>query len=247
MKLKNIFFPAIIFIIIGLSACKKEYYEETGKHDPKYNGTIWQYLQGRKDLFDTLTKVVEYAGMKDILDKESVTFFAPPDMSIVKAMKELNEYLVSRGQDTVTSYKQVDPSVWKDFLGMYIIKDKYVLKDFPQLDTINLETFGGQGYTSYSGRVMNIGVLYNDTKTVNSNGDIQIIKYSGYRQLYLNYVENYSSSNNLFSMTTGPVATSDIQPTNGVLHVLQFSRHIFGFQRLDFVRAAVDKGIKPLN
>jgi hypothetical protein len=41
------------------------------------------------------------------------------------------------------------------------------------------------------------------------------------------------------------VATSDIQPTNGVLHVLQFSKHTLGFVGSLFAGDAYTIGVLP--
>lgn len=89
----------ILLVGLALSACKKEDYLDTGVHDPKYKGTIWQYLESRPDLFDTLTVALKIAKLDVVLQNEEVTFFAPPDPSIMKSVWFLNEALFRSGQD----------------------------------------------------------------------------------------------------------------------------------------------------
>ena len=59
---------------------------------------------------------------------------------------------------------------------------------------------------------MNVGVVYFDA------GEVQ---YAGYRQLYYSYMSNLANQEE--SMINVAVASSDIQPNNGVVHVLIFS------------------------
>lgn len=248
MNLKHNPFAVLILIsilFIGFySSCKKDYYLDGGIHDVKYDGSILDFLHSRPELFDSLSKIIDLAGYSDLIDKEEITFFAPTNQSINKSMFNLNEQLYFMGQDTVLDLSQVDAEVWRDFLSMYILKDKYVLKDFPQLDTNDLVTYPGQGYLTLQEKPMNIGVLYNDVVSKNSAGVEQIIKYAGYRQLYINFVRNFGDMNSYGGMVTAPVATSDIQPENGVLHVLVFSKHSFGFDSDEFFLKAYSKGIK---
>ena len=224
-------FVAFISSLVVLASCTKEYYEDGGVHSPKYDGTIMQFLKSRPELFDTLVKVAELTKYAELLDdpNANITFFAPASQSINKSVIALNRTLFARGQDTVKDVKQISPEVWEKFLGYYIYNDRYLLKDYPQIDTNDYLTYPGQGYLSLNGEAMNIGTFYNDVVSKNNAGVEQVMKYAGYRQILIN--------------RSNPVATSDIQPINGVLHVLQFSRHTFGFYSYDFSTNAINKGI----
>jgi hypothetical protein len=76
-----------------------------------------------------------------------------------------------------------------------------------------------------------------------------VIKYAGYRQLYFNFPYSITSPGDIQEyftpFVTAPVATSDIQPTNGVLHVLQFSKHTLGFVGSLFAGDAYTIGVLP--
>jgi hypothetical protein len=185
--------------------------------------------------------------MDEVLDKENVTFFAPTSSSIVKSVIYLNRSLRAAGQDTVKDYRQIKKRVWRKFLTQYIFKGTNTLKDYPQLDTLAYAAYPGQAYASYDGEIMNIGVIYNDAGGV---------KYTGYRQLFLSYIEDRTMPTQ--SLINAPVATSDIQPTNGVIHVLRqaelagnpigslvINKHDFGFSKPLFVREVLAAGIDP--
>jgi hypothetical protein len=227
-----------VFIIAAcfLAGCKKDsYYYDTGVHQAKYDGTILDYLKAKPFIFDSLVLAIKVAGMEDVFQKENVTFFAPPSSCIHKAIVNLNTDLRNNGKDTVSQLGQVQPQVWKDMLSEYVFKGSYLLKDIPQIDTLALSAFSGQGYVSYGGRTMNIGVFYNS-----ANG----VKYVGYRQLILSFIPDFS--NPTVGLLSVPIATSDIQPTNGVIHALQFQNHVLGFDSRRFITAAESAGIsKP--
>ena len=225
----------LLAVILGvLASCKKQYFFDTGIHKAEYNGSILSYLKANPTYFDTTVRIINLAGMNDVLDKENVTFFAPTSSSIYKSIKRLNVFLRQSGKDTVSQLQQIKPSVWKETLSLYVFKGTYRLKDYPQLDTLSILAYPGQGYTSYGDRTMNIGVAYNDAGGV---------KYAGYRQLILSYIPDLSNPQT--SLINIPVASSDIAPTNGIIHVLQQDRHYFGFSTEQFINTAVSNGILP--
>src|SRR5690554_3612204 len=138
---------SITISLVMFSSCQK-YYLDSGTHAPTYDGTVMDYIKERKDIFDSLAKIIQLADMESILNRQGVTFFAPGDASIRKSIFRLNRYLYALGRDTVFTLDQVDASVWKEYLSMYIYNNTYLLKDIPQLDTNNMNIFPGQGFIS---------------------------------------------------------------------------------------------------
>jgi hypothetical protein len=227
---------ALLLVVAAciLASCKKQYFYDTGVHVAAYNGSILTYLKSNPVYFDTTVRVINLAGMNDVLDKENVTFFAPTSSTIFKSIKGLNIFLRQSGKDTVSQLEQIKPAVWKETLSLYIFKGTYRLKDYPQLDTLSILAYPGQGYTSYGGRTMNIGVSYRDAGGV---------KYAGYRQLILSYIPDFSHPQ--VGLINIPIASSDIAPTNGIVHVLQQDHHNFGFNTTQFINTAISNGILP--
>ncbi|QBR12855.1 fasciclin domain-containing protein [Sphingobacterium sp. CZ-2] len=231
---KHIVWKLAVVMLICFTGCKK-YYFDSGIHDPKFNGSSIKYLESKLDFFDSTLMVIDLAGMKNVIENEEVTFFAPPSGCITRAVLGLNRQLQFNGKDTVKELSQIKPQVWKNMLSNYIFKGKNLLKDYPQRDTVSYLAYPGQNYTSYGGRIMNIGVIFNDA------GGVQ---YAGYRQLFLAYIPDLS--NPMVSLRNIPIATSDIQTNNGVIHVLNRTKHTFGFFSNTFIDQAISAGIDPL-
>ena len=223
----------VIAVAMASMSCTK-YYFDTGVHEAKYEGSILEFMKEKTPFFDSTLMVIELAGMNDVFQKENVTFFAPPSGTVFRAVHNLNQYLKFSGKDTVSSLDQIKPEVWRNTLSNYIFKGTNLLKDYPQRDTTAYVAYPGQNYTSYGGRIMNIGVIFNDA------GGVQ---YAGYRQLYLAYIPDFS--NPQVSLTNVPVATSDIQPKNGVIHVLNRTKHAYGFRSNSFIDQVISAGIEP--
>lgn len=215
----------LLITALLLSSCKKDYYIDGGLADPHYKGTIYEYLVQNPDLFDTVAYIVEKAGLKEMLQNDSVTFFTPTDQSIVTAINLLNEYRYRMVEDSV-KLADIPGKVWKKFLGMYILKGKYTANKFARIDPVNVYAYPGINYVMNSGYILNIGLIYQ-----NYNG----VEAVGARVLLLTDItyDPVTFANNPKTL----VMTSDIQPTNGVLHVLSF-RHDFGFRLGEFLRTA---------
>lgn len=226
----------VLFLSVSLMNCQNDdYLQDGGMHNPHYNGTVWEYLNSRPDYFKTLVEVIDMADMEDVFKNEEITFFAPTDWSIKGSVNALSQYLYKNmGEDTIQDLRQIKPEVWKEYLSLYIIKEKYLMKDIPQLDTTAVAAYPGQAYYSYGGRPMNVGVVYAD-----ANG----VKYAGYRQILYSYIYDFTTQD----MQNAYVATSDIQPTNGVVHVIRFIDHAFGFSESSFIQRAINVGIIPYN
>ncbi|MDI3322718.1 fasciclin domain-containing protein [Pinibacter soli] len=214
-----------------LTACKKnDYYVDSGTSNPKFNGTVMDYLQSKTGVFDTTVQVIKLAGMEKVFSTDTITFFAPNNICIRNLVTNYNFYLSSLGRDTVKKLSDIDPSVWKNLMSLYVFKGARKLTDFHQLDLDVINSFSGGMYVSYNGRPMNIGVRYNDEGS---------IKYAGYRSLYISYILDLTRPTYLVGTTwtsngtwiMARVTSSDIQPTNGVVHVIAFSNppHSLGF------------------
>lgn len=66
------------------------------------------------------------------------------------------------------------------------------------------------------------------------------MKYAGARQIIYSYVYDFT----IGDMKNAYVATSDIQPTNGVVHVLRLTDHAFGFEPYLFATKAINATIE---
>lgn len=207
--------------MIAVSSCSKDnYYKDGGLAKAQFNGTVMQYLQSNPK-FDTIAQIVKLAKMDDIFSKENITFFAPTDEvirrsigivngSIPEMQGGLNQQLYDLKKDTIRKLEDIPSNIWRKYLMRYVLKGKYLLKDFPQLDFNLRPLYPGGYYYGYNGDLSNIGVVYNTANTV---------RYAGYRQLCIAAIIDPSNPS-LYQFMSAAVASSDIQPTNGVVHVL---------------------------
>jgi hypothetical protein len=225
-----------VLLMITVSSCKKDdYYRDGGLAKAEFNGTILQYLQSNPK-FDTIAQIVKLAGLEDVFSKEQITFFAPTDEVIRRCIGQvftknpdinngINKRLYDLNKDTLKTLADVRPEVWKKYLLRYVFKGKFLLKDYPQLDFDLRPLYPGGYYYTYTGDLANIGVVYNSANNV---------KYTGYRQLTISSLPDPSNPNQFYSAA---VASSDIQPTNGAVHVLAvyFGFGSIGDARLDVI------------
>jgi hypothetical protein len=221
--IKKYITPIICSVILAItvSSCSKDnYYKDGGLANPHFNGTVLQYLQSNPQ-FDTIAQVVKLAGMEDIFSKEDITFFAPTDETIrrtigivngkIPELKDgLNQQLFDLKKDTIKQLSDIPKQTWRKYLMRYVFKGKFLLKDYPQLDFSLRPLYPGGYYYGYNGDLANIGVVYGTANTV---------KYAGYRQLCIAEISDPSNPQ-FYYFGSAAVASSDIQPTNGVVHAL---------------------------
>lgn len=216
MKRFSVWMVCLLGIIAA--SCSKPYFEDTGIHEGTFNGTVWQYLASKPEHFSLVTEIIKQAGMEsDFSTSNDITFFAPKNPSIEKAIFKLNRQLESIGKDTIADFAQIKPVVWKEFVSLYVVPGKIELKDVVQVDTTTY-AYKGQTYKSWNGRSMNIGLMYHSAGGV---------KYAGYRQIVYSYIRDFSfpEASRLNTM----VATSNNRTQNGMVHVLEAYRHMFPF------------------
>ena len=128
-SIKKHFAPLAIFsvLLVVISSCSNDkYYEDGGKANAVFNGTVLQYLQSNPK-FDTIAQIVKLAGMEDIFSKEDITFFAPTDEVVRRTIGlvdskdpnlnyALNQALFNRNRDTIKTLSDIPGPIWKKYL-----------------------------------------------------------------------------------------------------------------------------------
>ncbi|QIL40033.1 hypothetical protein G7074_12635 [Pedobacter sp. HDW13] len=238
-------------LLLLLNACKRdEYYIDGGRANPEYQGNMLQYLKDKKVPFDTVAQIVKLAGMEEQFSKEDFTFFAFDDDVIKRTigdihtfernknprLQSLNQLLYEAGKDTVKTLDQISPLIWRKYLQRYMFKGVNALKDYPQIDMDLKSIYPGALHYDYNNDVSNIGVVYNS-----ANG----IKYIGYRQLVLSYIPDISKPSDNWYISY--VASSDIKPTNGMVHSLRYQGAYIGFNLYEFFNDVYNTGLTPSN
>lgn len=228
----SLLMAGFIAMVMLFAACKKDYYQDTGTAKGKFNGTVLDYLKSKPDYFSDLVKVIGYAKMDQVFQNETITFFAPANACIDSTIRKVNQALYFGGHDTIKRLEQVPQQVWRQMLARYVFKGKMMLNDIPQLDMTQYKTYPGAFYRSYDSLPMNLGVNYG------SAGGAQ---YVGYRQLQISYSADISLQPT--SWFWAPVASVNIEPDNGAVHVLVFTRHFFGFSTSEFYNLCLQYGL----
>ncbi len=225
MKKNSLIIPVFAALLL-ITACKKtDHYKDSGAQSGVFQENIYQFLEQRPFLFDSLVQVINLSGMKQIIESEEITFFAPPDAAILRIMNDVNADRYYQGKDSV-KMNRIPADVWRKFLARYIFKGKYLLNDIARIDFARRGLYPGQNIESYDGYIMNMGVVYS---SYNGTQDV------GARTLHLTRIGDLTNTSNDFEK----VATSNLQPKNGVVHALKGIVR-FSFSSSDFVQLVND-------
>jgi len=228
--MKKLALVSLVFIgcIIFFTSCDKNDYLIGGElHNPVVNMTTYDYMKSNRfGLFDTLLLLVDKAGIKDKINQNG-TFFAPTNYAI-------NKYLNRRS----LIYQRIDPYyVWTiDSLIKYELPnfvdsmDIYFLKDvvLPNSELI------AKGTIFKNLKNEDVVVSYEET----SNPLLGFSDYSSIKPRIVYFTRLYQSLPTDFKVQeiffpVGErtlVQTSNIQTTNGVLHVLGNSHILFYYR-----------------
>ena len=222
-KIRKNYSCFLVLLLLATAAlvpgCKKDYYQDSGKQSGVMTLSSLEFLDTKPFYFDSLVQIIHLAGMDQLLTDSSVTFFAPTDHSIAKAMNVLNAERYNKFQDSV-QLSEIPSEVWQHYLSRYVFKGKFMLKDILRKDNGNLNRYPGMNMLSYDGYIMNLGVFFTDYEGTQDVGP---------RYLTITDIGDLAAPRNY----TSNVATSDIQTRNGIIHVLD-DNHAFSFSVSEF-------------
>ena len=202
-------FTALIMIITG---CKDDYYSDGGILDENVgvlNVSTMDYLKANEISFDTLVSLIQLTGLESAVDASGNTFMAPQDYSISNYF-ELAFTILDVPPASLQEIPQEILDDIKLIIENYIVPNEEIMRG----DLSPTYTYT----TTYGGRKARYNLLRSDYLG-NVNKGAEIINYS------LNMSED-GSSNDYQSVQ---VVTSNLESTNGIIHVLNADSHIFGF------------------
>ena len=235
LNLRHILLYNGVPVILFNTSCQRDdYYFDSGLADPHFDGSVMDYLDAKPIEFDTIAQIVRLAGMEETFRDHEFTFFAPTDESIKRLIGAidrggLNQQLFHLGRDTIVQLSEVDSLIWRRYLERHMFSGRNKLMDYPQIDLEMLTVFPGETYYALSRDVLNIGVIHHDAGRV---------KYLGYRQLVIRYIPDISRPDEV--RTDVRIASSDIQPNNGVVHVLNVNNAEFGFSHSEVTETIIN-------
>lgn len=216
---------------VALVSCETKYnYHDTGVSEQYFPGNMYEYLHSNSYDWDSIVKIIDRAGLKEMFEKEEFTFVGPTNITVRKwfywdrkdGMSGTDKGYVIHGYKSI---KQVPVDLCRKIVYSHVI-DKIVLRDLVARAT------------------------YDETQKITDGGDFLTTRW-GNRLWFWTDKEPYMGIDDMgpviLSMASLDkydkklkdigIASVDIRPTNGVVHSLPYSYN-FGdmFEEKDWVK-----------
>lgn len=200
-----------ILLVVSFFACDtKEGYIDTGVSNGIHNYSMYEYFKTDSYNWDTTRLVIERAGLIDLFDGgdseyEQITFFGPTNYSILRWMLQQSP--------RYEKVEDIPVEICREYILKHVVKNKYLKADIafrnPSYLINDPEQDGGTKLTCVQGN--------------------KVIAYTE-RDAYQGIENAGAIVLNLYSIdksTKVPMASPDIQTTNGVVHALNYN-YTFG-------------------
>ncbi|WP_143309942.1 fasciclin domain-containing protein [Chitinophaga vietnamensis] len=213
--------------LVAFQACKKDYIIGGSLHTAKFNGTTYEYLH-TNPLFDTLILLIDKTGLKDEVNANNTTFFAPTNYCIfnyVKKVVQARLQLQTGDENLVFNFDQLDFPSLKDSLRAYIFPGHIIR------DSLNKD---GAMYTAKDGEQRLISLEEDQSNTYVNAGFTDRPKY-----IYITKIFGARDPVDPDSLAALPESQRDVKDiiqssgiitNNGVVHVMSNS-HTFTFAK----------------
>lgn len=221
---------ALCMIVLLISACKKDYISGGTPEDVNiYKNTTTYDVLKTDPLYDTLVQVIDAAGLKDKINEQGTTFFAPSDYSIfnylnlrtmvVQVTKPYDKFPL----DSLVYYLKNNINNTRDSLLMYLIKQP--------LSYDVLTNTGTKYATELSGDSVVVSYEYTKDDKLGYNEVVSSVPQVVYfTQLWYPYTVSPSSPAGDIPARIGVrtlVKTSGINTQNGIMNALENSHTLF--------------------
>ena len=207
----NIIAIALVLLAGSLMSCQEDYYFDGGLSEGKLNVTTYDFLVEKQRYFDTLLWVIDENNLKDLVNAENSTFFAPQNGAFKLFIDKLELDPVPKSLDEL-------PASVKDTLGLllkkYMISEEVMRADIPEKGKI--ET------TNANGEIVSVFFATSPRGGIPGFGPSSVV-YSA-PVLIPNINTGVPEEQERFSI----MSTTDLESTNGVVHVVSVS-YTFGF------------------
>lgn len=212
----------IVFCIVILTSCKKnEYRNDGGLSNAYVDMTTYDYLASNPK-FDSLVKVIDRAGLKDVVNSD-VTFFVTTNYGIadyVKAKK--NEKAIGMPSENFDfGIKDIPSKELSDSLKTYLFAGKI------NRDQI---TVSGKIYNSLLGPTPNIRYMIKMRRSFDYTNYLNYVDYVNYVKVIGSLDSEELDPNNIpDDQIDRPVdiQTSGIITKTGIIHVLNGNHRLF--------------------
>ncbi|MFT3947698.1 MAG: hypothetical protein QM763_12075 [Agriterribacter sp.] len=225
-------FLMISCIMLFLYSCKKNDYIVGGAaHDVNMYKNMSNYdMLKTNPAFDTLVQVIDAAGVKDVINAQGTTFFAPSDYSIFSYLNKRTIYVQNNidingkfGLDSLLYYVSNNVNGTKDSLLMYVIKQP--------LTYDVLKSDGALYPTALSGDTAAVSYEYTYDEVLGYNSIVSTVPRIVYfTHLWYHYDLDEDNSAGDIPNDIGVrtlVKTSCILTQNGIVNALEPSHTLF--------------------
>lgn len=231
--MKKILLNTILFlmVIIVFAACKKNYMTGGTPQDVnRYKNMTTYDVLAANPLYDTLVQIIDAAGIKDKINEQGTTFFAPSDYSIFNYLSARTVFVQNNinldstfGLDSLKYYLQNNINGTKDSMLMYLIHQPLSYSVLTNTGTLYpTELAGDTVIVSYE-YTKNGSLGYNSLVS----SEPQVVYFT---QLWYHY--NLSDDNKAGDVPEDIgvhtlIKTSGIETQNGIMNALENSHTLF--------------------
>lgn len=230
MKKLSIKVLALSITVILFSACKKDYIVGGSPEDVNmYKNTTTYDVLKTDPAFDTLELLIDAAGLKNKINEQNTTFFAPTDVSIFNYLDLRTRYVQDHyningkfALDSLEYYLQNNIAGTRDSLLMYLIPQKLSYSDL---------TNDGKLYQTALGNTVAVSFEYTKDGSLGYNGVVSSVPQVEYfTPLWKPYTITPASPISSVPQAVGTrnlCKTSGILTQNGYLNYLNNSHALF--------------------
>lgn len=213
-------------IAAGLVSCKKTEYLSGGTiNNPRVNMTTYDYLAGNSlHQFDSVLLIIDKAGIKDLINQQGVTFFAPTNAAVLAYLNLRTAVLQQVNPEakyTLDTLFKYDLARVADSMRMYVINQ--------HLGYDNFTAKGIKYATLLPGDTAVVAFLPTNNPLLGYFDQISNVpQILTYVQLWYPLEDPFDAADIPTSKAAGQTCqTSGIQTSTGMLQVLSNSTALF--------------------
>lgn len=222
---------ALSVLVFLFSACKKDYITGGIPEDVNiYKNTSTYDVLKSNALYDTLVQVIDAAGLKDKINEQGTTFFAPSDYSIFNYLSQRTIYVQNAynqnakfALDSLIYYVKNNVKGTKDSLLMYLVHQS--------LPYSALTPAGALYPTELGGNTVAVSYEYTKDVTLGYGSVVSSVPQVVYfTQLWRPYTITPSTPASAIPLSVGVrtlCKTSGIITQNGIMNALENSHTLF--------------------
>ncbi|MBE7172664.1 MAG: fasciclin domain-containing protein [Williamsia sp.] len=222
---------ALGVLVSLLSACKKNYITGGIPEDVNiYKNTSTYDVLKSTALYDTLVQVIDAAGLKDKVNEQGTTFFAPSDYSILNYLSQRTIFVQNAynqnakfALDSLVYYVKNNVKGTRDSLLMYLVHQP--------LTYSALSSIGALYPTGLNGNTVAVSYEYTKDVTLGYSSLVSSVPQVVYfTQLWRSYTITPSTPASAIPLSVGVrtlCKTSGITTQNGIMNALENSHVLF--------------------